>query len=133
MGRARGWGYFRGSGINKRLCMSLGVPRPWERVRVMEGRLSGLGEALQGVQMRGLGLLVLALPLGAPPGSQFLHHQKRGDDLHPLPPPGGRDRGTSAQWWEEPAVCPPVALWHFQSLAGPWGPRATSPTPAVPP
>lgn len=69
--------------------MSLGMPRPWERVRVTEGRLSGLGEALQGVQMGGLGLLVLALPLGAPPGSQFLHHQKRGDDLHPLPPPWG--------------------------------------------
>lgn len=112
MGRARGWGYFRAQD-QQRLCMSLGMPRPWERVRVSEGG-SGLGEgAAGGVQMGGLGLLVLALPFGAPPGSQFLHHQKRGDDLHPLPPPWGGDRGLLPSGGRSQR-CVPVALWHFQ-------------------
>ena len=132
-GQSGGWEWdCRGSGINERLCTSLGVPRPWERVTATEGQLLGLGEVLQGVQRGGLGLLVLAHPLEAPLGSQFLH-QKSGDDLHPshllgggtegLLPSGGRSQWCVPQW----------TLWPFRSPGGHWGARAASPVPTAPP
>lgn len=106
-GQSEGWeGDCRGSEFNERLCTSLGMPGLWQQVTAMEGQLSGLGEALQGVQTGTLGLLVLALPLGSPLGSQFLH-QKRGDDLHPSHLLGGGTEGLLPRG-ERSQQCPPV-------------------------